>query len=85
MSNDISLSNDISMGVTPIEKGSKTKMEVASLKSVPIQIKTSSMRCQRNAATQAPSLYIDRVRTIFHGRPRMLTTRARSKKIDIAK
>ena len=43
------------------------------------------MRCQRNAATQAPILHIDRVRTIYHGRPRILTTRARSKKIDIAK
>ena len=31
------------------------------------------------------ALHIGRVRTICHGRPRILTTRARTKQIDIAK
>ena len=39
----------------------------------------------KKCATQAPKLHIDRVRTIYHGRPGILTTRARSKKKDIAK
>ena len=39
----------------------------------------------KGRTTQAPTLHIYRVRTIYHGRPRRLTIRARSKKIDIAK
>ena len=83
MSNDIFLKE-----LTPIEKAG----EIEYGSGFPIkrthsdqELVHKTLCCQRNAAIQAPTLHIDRVRTIYHGQPRILTTRARSKKIDIAK